>query len=72
MAENTAAPPTSLQLALLFTGHRVDAADRQPEKRRFPRTQAAEATARKLIYDAVKLQVGAGAASTIGIAGGIT
>jgi hypothetical protein len=68
--KKTDPPESSRKLALLFTGHRVDAIDREPEKRRFPPTPEAEATARKLIYDAVKLRVGADAADTIGIGGG--
>jgi hypothetical protein len=56
--------------ALLFTGHMVDAAGRPAEKSRFPRTARAETTARQLILDAVKKEVGGDAAETLGIAGG--
>lgn len=58
------------RLALLFTGHRVDAANRDPKKRRFPPTPEAEAKARRLIYDAVHKQVGADATNSVGISGG--
>jgi hypothetical protein len=56
--------------AILFTGHMVDAATRAPEKARFPRTAQAEKTARQLILEAVKKEVGDEPAETIGIAGG--
>jgi hypothetical protein len=58
-----------LKRALLFTGHMVDAPDRPADKARFPRTAKAEQLARQLILDAVKKEVGADAASTVGIAG---
>lgn len=65
-----APPEQQLKRALLFTGHMVDAANRPPEKARFPRTAKAENIARQLIYDAVKKAVGDDAASAVGIAGG--
>jgi hypothetical protein len=65
-----APPERQLKRALLFTGHMVDAVGRAPEKARFPRTSTAEATARQLIHDAVKKEVGADASDTLGIAGG--
>jgi hypothetical protein len=55
---------------ILFTGHRVDAAGRPTDKRRFPRTARAEATARRLIEDAVRAELAAGDGSVVGIAGG--
>ena len=64
------APERQLKRALLFTGHMVDAVGRAPDKSRFPRTEKAEQAARQLIYDAVKKEVGADAAETVGIAGG--
>ena len=63
-------PPHTPKRTLLFTGHMVDAAGRAPEKARFPRTPEAERTARQLILEAVKKEVGAEAADTVGIAGG--
>jgi tetratricopeptide repeat protein len=63
-------PERTLKRALLFTGHMVDAANRAPEQVRFPRTEQAEQIARRLIYDAVKQEVGSDADATVGIAGG--
>src|SRR5204863_939895 len=48
------APPGRV---LLFTGHMVDAPDRDPAKARFPRTVEAEAIARGLIEDAVRKEL---------------
>jgi hypothetical protein len=55
--------------ALLFTGHMIDAPELAAEKARFPRTAKAEQTARQLIYDAVKNEIGADATDTIAMAG---
>jgi len=63
-------PERGLKRALLFTGHRVDAASRPADKARFPRTSGAEKLARQLILDALKQEVGADTANTLGIAGG--
>jgi len=63
-------PEPGLKRALLFTGHRVDGADRSPERARFPRSAQAEKTARQLIYDAVKQEIGDDAAESVGLAGG--
>ena len=53
---------------LLFTGHMVDAEDRAT--RRFPRTAAAEAEARRMIREAVIKERELGSDELIGIAGG--
>ena len=55
--------------ALLFTGHMVDAPDREKSRMRFPPTPEAERTARALIEHAVKAEI-AGGGRLIGIAGG--
>lgn len=60
-------PPSRV---VLFTGHMVDAADRPPEKARFPRTAQAEARARAMIKDAVQRELHGHAGSFLGIAGG--
>ena len=53
---------------LFFTGHMVDAEDR--ETPRFPRSEAAEAEARRLIREAVMSECAVGGEALIGIAGG--
>jgi hypothetical protein len=63
------APQAPPDRVLLFTGHMVDAPDRDPAKARFPRTQEAEAIARGLIEEAVKKELQAGEIA-FGIAGG--
>jgi hypothetical protein len=63
------APDRPPDRVLLFTGHMVDASDRDPAKARFPRTTQAEATARALIEEAVKKELQAGE-QLFGIAGG--
>jgi len=55
---------------MLFTGHMVDAPDRPRKKMRFPPTAKAEATARRLIEDAVRAQMQGEHNSMLGIAGG--
>lgn len=55
---------------ILFTGHMVDAPDRPKDKMRFPRTAKAEATARRLIEDAVREEMKGGNGTLLGIAGG--
>jgi hypothetical protein len=54
---------------ILFTGHMVDAPDRDPSRMRFPRTAEAEARARALIEQGVKGEIAKGG-SIVGIAGG--
>ena len=63
------APQAPPDRVLLFTGHMVDAPDRDPAKARFPRTPEAEAIARGLIEEAVKKELQAGEIM-FGIAGG--
>jgi len=53
---------------LLFTGHMVDAIERKTP--RFPRTAAAEATARKMILESLQKERGLETGRMIGIAGG--
>jgi hypothetical protein len=53
---------------LLFTGHMVDAEDRKTP--RFPRTAAAEATARRMIEEAIRKEQQIQETGLIGIAGG--
>jgi len=54
---------------VLFTGHMVDARDRNPERMRFPPTPRAETTARGLIEEALRAEAAAGG-KLVGIAGG--
>jgi hypothetical protein len=63
------APQAPPDRVLLFTGHMVDAADRDPAKARFPRTPQAEAIARGLIEEALKKELQQGE-TVFGIAGG--
>lgn len=63
------APQAPPDRVLLFTGHMVDAPDRDPAKARFPRTPQAEAIARGLIEEALKKELQAGE-TVFGIAGG--
>jgi tetratricopeptide repeat protein len=63
------APQSPPDRVLLFTGHMVDAADRDPAKARFPRTPQAEAIARGLIEEALKKELQAGE-TVFAIAGG--
>ncbi|HET9270939.1 MAG TPA: tetratricopeptide repeat-containing protein [Vicinamibacterales bacterium] len=63
------APQALPDRVILFTGHMVDAPDRDPAKARFPRTPEAEATARGLIEDALKKELQEGE-NVFGIAGG--
>jgi hypothetical protein len=55
---------------VLFTGHMVDAPDRPKDKMRFPPTAKAEATARKLIDDALAAELAEEGGVSIAIAGG--
>ena len=59
-------PPSRV---VLFTGHMVDAADRPPEKARFPRTAQAESRARAMIKAAVERELHGHAESFLGMAG---
>lgn len=59
-------PPSRV---VLFTGHMVDAADRPPEKARFPRTAQAEVRARAMIKAAVERELHGHAESFLGMAG---
>ncbi len=63
------APQAPPDRVLLFTGHMVDAPDRDPAKARFPRTPQAEAMARGLIEEALKKELQPGE-NVFGIAGG--
>ena len=62
-------PPLPPANAVLFTGHMVDAPDREKSRMRFPPTPEAEATARALVEEAVKAEIAHGG-SVVGIAGG--
>jgi hypothetical protein len=66
----TEPPRPAPDRVILFTGHMVDAADRPKGKMRFPPTPKAEATARRLIDDAVRAELQDGSSNVIGIAGG--
>jgi len=66
-AENAAAAQPTGRV-LLFTGHMVDAEDRKTP--RFPRTAAAEATARRMIEEAIIREQQLQESGLIGIAGG--
>ena len=60
-----AEPPSRV---LLFTGHMLDASDRQVS--RFPRTPAAEAAARQMILESINKECQLGAGRIVGVAGG--
>ena len=62
-------PQTPPDRVLLFTGHMVDAPDRDPAKKRFPRTAEAEAIARGLVEEALKKELVSGE-NVFAIAGG--
>ena len=59
-----------LSRVVLFTGHIGDGPDRPPEKKRFPRTEKAEATACALIEQALRDEMAEGEGVAPGIAGG--
>ncbi len=63
-------PQQAPDRVILFTGHMVDAPDRSKDTRRFPPTPKAEATARRLIEEAVRAELQGGNSTLIGIAGG--
>ena len=62
-------PQAAPDRVLLFTGHMVDAPDREKSRMRFPPTADAEAKARALIEAAVKAEIAQGG-TVCGIAGG--
>ena len=64
------APAAQVQAArvVLFTGHMVDRPDRAPDKMRFPRTAAAEATARAMIEQALRDEMAKEGGVALGIA----
>jgi hypothetical protein len=62
-------PAAAPDRVLLFTGHMVDAPDREKGRMRFPPTTQAEAMARALIEEAVKAELAEGG-RVVGIAGG--
>jgi Tetratricopeptide Repeats-Sensor len=66
----TVPPRPTLDRVVLFTGHMIDAPARSADKARFPATEQAEATARRLIENAVRDEVPSGSGNTLGIAGG--
>jgi hypothetical protein len=66
----TSPPRRVPERVILFTGHMVDAADRSKDKMRFPPTAKAEATARRLIDDALRAELQPGNGQALGIAGG--
>lgn len=66
-AEKSRTAPTRV---ILFTGHMVDAPGRAKEKSRFPPTPQAEARARAMIENAVRMELPGHENSTLGIAGG--
>jgi hypothetical protein len=62
-------PQAAPDRVLLFTGHMVDAPDREKSRMRFPPTGEAESRARALIEEAVKAEMAEGG-TMVGIAGG--
>ncbi len=63
-------PPPARVRVVLFTGHMVDAPTRSKDKMRFPPTARAEATARKMIDDAVVAEAAEEGGISMAIAGG--
>ena len=59
-----------LARVVLFTGHMVDRLDRPPDKVRFPRHPEAEATARRMIEEAVRAELEEPGGVSLGIAAG--
>jgi hypothetical protein len=64
------AKPQPPARVVLFTGHMMDAAGRAPDKARFPRTPQAEATARRMIEEALRNEMKQEGGVSLGIAGG--
>lgn len=63
-------PPERPARVVLFTGHMLDTPDRPKDKARFPRTPAAEATARTMIEGAVRAELKKEGGVSFGLAGG--
>jgi hypothetical protein len=66
----TEPPRPTPDRVILFTGHMIDAPARTADRARFPATERAEATARRLIEDAVRAETLDESGTTPGIAGG--
>jgi hypothetical protein len=66
----TEPPRPPPERVVLFTGHMIDAPSRSADNARFPATEQAEATARRMIEDAVREETQGGSGAALGIAGG--
>lgn len=70
MPEAAPSGPEQLARVVLFTGHMLDTPDRPKDKARFPATPEAEATARRMIEDALREEMKEDGGVSFGLAGG--